>query len=302
MTKIEDEKSVCVILTTFNRKETTKRFLYSLCRELDRFEIPARIILVDDASKDGTAEMVKLEFPRVELLHGNGSLYWAGGVRVAISHVGSEIQNMRGILLVNDDIVLKEESLNSVLKIAEENCAVVGGTVVTSNGAVESSGSELGRICKPKVRLKVANGLIQPCHLLPGHLMYIPIEIFTQLNGFDPNLPYRFIDLEFTLRATRSGISVLLAPEIVGLTDEIHSYYGETSAMRGGFSALVQKILLDPKGPYWRESAYYLRKVSPILWWFWLPFFYRAFFVALFRSYLEKLPFVKKSAATVTLE
>jgi len=293
---------VCVIVTTFNRKETTKRFLHTLFRELADYKIAARIILVDDASTDGTIDMVTNDFPTIELLHGNGSLYWAGGVRRAIFHIGADIQNTRGIFLVNDDIVLNNNSLASILKIAEDNCAIVGGTVVTSTGAIESSGSRLGRICKPNVRLKIANGFIQRCQLLPGHLMYIPIEIFNQLSGFDDRLPYRFIDLEFTLRASRSGIPVLLAPEIVGLTDEVHSYYKETSSMRGSLPALIRKILLDPKGPHWRESAYYLRKVSPILWWLWLPLYYRAFFVAVFRSYFEKVPFVRKSATPVTLE
>ena len=65
---------------------------------------------------------------------------------------------------------------------------------------------------------------------------------------------------------------------------------------------LVKRILLDPKGPYWKESVYYLRKVSPVVWWLWLPLFYRAFFVAVFRSYFEKLPFVKKLSTPVTLE
>ena len=126
--------------------------------------------------------------------------------------------------------------------------------------------------------------------------------IYDSLNGFDKILPYRFLDLEFTLRASKNGKKVLLLPEIVAVTDEVHNYYLETSSMRGSIGNLVKGILLDPKGPYWKESVYYLRKVSPVIWWLWLPFFYRAFFVAVFRSYFEKLPFVKKPATPVTLE
>jgi GT2 family glycosyltransferase len=132
--------------------------------------------------------------------------------------------------------------------------------------------------------------------------MYIPMSIYRRLGGFDEKLPYRFIDLEFSLRAKRSGFRVLLAPEVVAFTEEVHNYYEETSSKRGSLSTLVRNILLDPKGPHWRESANYLRKVSPILWWLWLPFFYRAFFVAVFRSYFEKLPFVRNSTTPVTLE
>ena len=284
-------QQLCVIVTTFNRCHITERFLLSLRAELKNSQLPARVYVVDDASVDGTKEMIKSKFPEVELLHGNGHLYWAGGVRMALKFIGSGINSYRGILLANDDIVFANNSIADLVELSEKHTALVGGTVVTYGGQIESSGSVLGRICKPKPKLKIANGSPQNCDLLPGHLMYIPIEIFEKLDGFDDNLPFRFIDLEFSLRAKRMGFPVLLAPEVVAYTDEVHDYFKETSAMRGTLSQLVEDILLHPKGPHWRESAYYLRKVSPFLWWLWLPFFYRAFFVAVFKSFLGRISF-----------
>ena len=290
----KDNKPICVIVTTFNRREITQRFLISLVKELGKCEFSSTIILVDDSSKDGTPEMVSKEFPDIVLLKGTGHLYWAGGVRFAINHLGDSLNAFRGILLINDDVVLIDESIASITKIAEEHGGLIGGTVVTHTGEIESTGGVLGRICKPKQRLRVANGLVQNCDLLSGHVLYIPMKVYKSLEGFDVNLPYRFIDLEFSLRAKRAGIPVLLAPKIVAFTDEVHNYFKETSSMRGSLSQLIQGILLHPKGPHWRESAYYLKKVSPILWWFWLPFYYRAFFVALIRSYFEKLNLIRK--------
>ena len=260
------------------------------------------LIISDDASTDGTAEMVLKEFPKVVLLPGTGHLYWAGGVRLALDYLSPKLSDFRGILLINDDVVLADQSISSMIKIAESYNALIGGTVVTYSGEIESSGSSLGLICKPKPKLKIANGTVQDCDLLPGHIMYIPMSIYRKLGGFDEKLPYRFIDLEFSLRAKRSGIPVLLAPEVVAFTEEVHNYYEETSSKRGSMPELVKRILLDPTGPYWKESVYYLRKVSPVVWWLWLPLFYRAFFVAVFRSYFEKLPFVKKLSTPVTLE
>lgn len=300
--KQSENSPICIIVTTYNRRDTTRRFLESLILQLQQFNTSATVIIVDDASSDGTAEMVMKEFPKIVLLHGTGQLYWAGGVRLAINHLSKKLNDFRGILLINDDVVLAEESISSMIEIAEKHDALIGGTVVTYSGEIESSGSSLGLICKPKPKIKIANGEIQDCDLLPGHMMYIPMSIYRRLGGFDKNLPYRFIDLEFSLRAKRAGIRVLLAPEVVAFTDNVHSYYEETASKRGTLSDLIKKILLDPKGPHLRESTYYLQKVSPILWWLWLPFFYRAFFVALFRSYFEKLPFVRESATSVTVE
>lgn len=293
---------ICIIVTTFNRRDTTRRFLESLMQQLQQLTPSATVVLVDDASSDGTAEMVLKEFPKIVLLHGTGHLYWAGGVRLAVNYLSGKLSDFRGILLINDDVVLADQSVSSVIKIADSFNALIGGTVVTYSGEIESSGSTLGVICKPKPKIKIANGTVQDCDLLPGHFMYIPMFVYRKLGGFDEKLPYRFIDLEFSLRAKRSGIPVLLAPEIVAFTEEVHNYYKETSSKRGSLPALVRNILLDPKGPHLRESAYYLRKVSPILWWLWLPLYYRAFFVAVFKSYFEKLPFVSKPSTPVTLE
>jgi len=290
----KENEPICVIITTFNRREITHRFLTSLVEELGKCKFSSTIAVVDDSSKDGTPEMVSQEFPGITLLKGSGHLYWAGGVRLAISHLGDSLNKFRGILLVNDDVVLADESISSITKIAEEHGGIIGGTVVTRTGEIESTGGTLGRLCKPKQKPRIANGMVQNCDLLSGHVLYIPMKVYKSLGGFDVNLPYRFIDLEFSLRAKRAGIPVLLAPKIVAFTDEVHDYFKETSSMRGSFSELIQGILLHPKGPHWKESVYYLKKVSPILWWLWLPFYYRAFFVALIRSYLEKFTLIRK--------
>ena len=252
------------------------------------------IFLVDDASPDRTGEAVKEEFSGVKVIYGNGKLYWAGGVRLILKTIGSKLKEYDAILLVNDDIVLNPGALDLLVNYGLANNAIVGGTVTSLDGQIESSGSLLGKFCKPKPRILIANGHWQECELLPGHIMLIPMKVYDELGGFDQELPYRFLDLEFSHRASKSGISLFIAPTIVATTDDVHDYYKETSSMRGSLLELIRNILLDPKGPYWKESARYLRSISPVLWWLWLPLFYRAFFVAVFRSYLEKLAIFRK--------
>jgi len=298
----QDSKKVVVFVTSFNRRETTCRSLESLTQETALSRHVFSIYLMDDLSPDGTGEAVKSRFPEVNVLYGNGKLYWAGGVRLILEIIGNDLMDYDAILLINDDVMLNPGSLDSLVDDGFSQNAIIGGTVMAQDGQIESSGSLLGRFCKPKVRLVIANGNLQKCDLLPGHIMLIPMCIYEKLNGFDQHLPFRFLDLEFTHRASKSGIAVLLAPKVVATTDKVHNYFHETSSMRGSLRELISGILLDPKGPYWKESAHYLRKVSPLLWWLWLPFFYRAFFVAVFRSYYERIPLVKKSNSTVTQE
>lgn len=279
---------VLLIVTCYNRKEMTLKFLKSLREKNSSSDFEVHTVIMDDSSPDGTGEAVKRIFPEVEVIYGDGHLYWAGGVRLVLKHLAERVNSFDAILFANDDIEFEENAISQMSQLAYSRNAIVGGTVLTRDGRVESSGSRLGLLCKPKVRLVVANGDVQECQLLPGHILYVPMDIFNKI-GIDPKLPYRFIDLEMTLRASRNGIPVLLAPKPLAITNDFHDYFKETSSMRGTIRELITKILLDPKGPHWRESAHYLRKVSPILWWIWLPLFYRAFFVAVIKSKFERL-------------
>ena len=279
---------VLLIVTCYNRKELTFKFLESLQEKNNSSEVKVHTVIMDDLSPDGTGEAVNVKFPEVEVIFGNGHLYWAGGVRLVLKHLSERVKEFDAILFANDDIEFEKDAIIQMAELAHSRNAIVGGTVLTRDGKVESTGSRLGFLCKPNVRLVVANGQVQECQLLPGHILYVPMNIFNKV-GIDPNLPYRFIDLEMTLRASRKGIPVLLAPKPLAITNDFHDYYKETSGMRGSIRELTRSILLDPKGPYWRESAHYLRKVSPILWWLWLPLFYRAFFVAVIISKFERL-------------
>ena len=251
MAILNASKKIVVIITSFNRRDITLRFLDSLVRESSSSVHNFSIYLMDDLSPDGTGDAVVRRFPEVKVIYGTGELYWAGGVRLILQTIGKQLENYDAILLVNDDIVLKKGSLDTLINYAFSENAIMGGTVLARNGEVESSGSLLGKFCRPKPRILIANGHLQRCELLPGHILLIPIHIYEDLGGFDEQLPFRFLDLEFTYRASRSGNNVLLAPDVVALTDEVHNYYNETSNMRGSLSHLIKRILLNPKGPYW---------------------------------------------------
>ena len=74
-------KTVAVLIAAYNRKQTTLSCLNSLQALQLPGDVKLEIFLTDDASTDGTAQAVCNLYPQVHLLHGTGSLYWAGGMR-----------------------------------------------------------------------------------------------------------------------------------------------------------------------------------------------------------------------------
>jgi len=70
---------IFVVLTCFNRRETTLEFLRCMGRQILPCGVDLGYVLVDDGCTDGTSEAVRKEFPGLEIVKGDGTLYWCGG-------------------------------------------------------------------------------------------------------------------------------------------------------------------------------------------------------------------------------
>ena len=97
-------------MTCFNRRETTLVALGRLVSQANDLQLD--IVLVDDASTDGTAEAVRSEFPQVKVVQTSGDYYWAASMALAESEA-SKLHNEL-VLWLNDDVVLDEHVVADV--------------------------------------------------------------------------------------------------------------------------------------------------------------------------------------------
>ena len=66
---------VYIVIPCFNRKKLTRGCLQALENQTYK---DFKVIVVDDGSTDGTANMITREFPETILLFGDGNLFWTG--------------------------------------------------------------------------------------------------------------------------------------------------------------------------------------------------------------------------------
>ena len=72
---------IAVLIASHNRRDAT---LGCMSRLLPQLGEDARVYLVDDGSHDGTAAAVAgLKDKRINVINGDGSLFWAKGMRKA---------------------------------------------------------------------------------------------------------------------------------------------------------------------------------------------------------------------------
>ncbi len=98
-------------------------------------------VLVDDGSVDGTAESVRQGFPAVEVIGGDGELYWAGAMalaeRAALAHRPDYL------LWLNDDVVLDRDALARLIETCDSRagrCIAVGALRDPVTGELTYSG------------------------------------------------------------------------------------------------------------------------------------------------------------------
>ena len=114
-----DPELAYIIVLTWNGKEDTLECLKSL----QKISYPNyRILVVDNASTDGTVEAIKENFQKVELLINPRNLRFAGGNNEGIRH--SLKRGAQYIVLLNNDTVVDREFLSHMVNRAQSDISI----------------------------------------------------------------------------------------------------------------------------------------------------------------------------------
>src|SRR5664280_2953678 len=100
---------LAIIIVNYNIKELLKRCLESILTK--KWEHSLEIWVVDNASVDGSEEMVEKEFPKITLIKSDKNLGFSGGNNLALEKAKAEFY-----LLLNSDTEVTQGSLDSLIK------------------------------------------------------------------------------------------------------------------------------------------------------------------------------------------
>lgn len=239
---------VSIVTPIHNDRDATARYLEALAK----IDYPnLELVIVDDGSDDGSAEMVAERCPSAVVLHGDGSLWWAKA-----TDIGAREAFARGAAFVftcNNDALIAPETIASSVACALEAGKALVGAVVRYQGEPE-------RIWFSGARLDRRTGDIEhdtdlpeepkPTQMLTGMGMLIPQEAFTQLDGFDSeSFPHYLADCDFSLRAAERGYRLLVAP-LSNVYNDVSSAWSVREYQRGRLR-LIPLMLFSMRSAYW---------------------------------------------------
>jgi GT2 family glycosyltransferase len=104
---------VSILIVNWNTRQYLRECLQSIQRTVQGLEI--EVIVVDNASTDGSAEMVRSEFPWAILVESPENVGFARGNNLALSHASGEY-----LLVINPDVVLLEGTLAGLVTFSRE--------------------------------------------------------------------------------------------------------------------------------------------------------------------------------------
>ena len=231
---------IAVLLTCFNRKDKTCACLNNLYLALDaynsnnsKYSISLEVFLVDDGCTDGTANAVMAEFndKSIHIIQGTGSLFWAGGMRLAWQEAYKQHKKWDFYLLLNDDTDIFKDSFSLLMQTHEYSMAHYGRCGIYSGATCAKSNRELctygGNVWVNKFkglskRLSPI-GTPQMCDMANANILLIPSAVVNDIGFFCKDYQHGYADYDYTMRARKSNIPVLLTPEYCGMCDNDHT-------------------------------------------------------------------------------
>ncbi|MCS7189903.1 MAG: glycosyltransferase family 2 protein, partial [Bacteroidia bacterium] len=231
-----------VIIVSYNVKYFLRQCLQSVARAIEG--IPTEVWVVDNASIDGSVEMVREEFPWVKVIANEVNLGFARANNQAI-----RLAQGRYILLLNPDTIVQEDTFRKVLGFMEAHpeAGAVGVKIIDGQGKFSLDSrrdlpSAWNIFCKlsglyklfPKSKLFARYHLaylpeneIAAVPVLLGAFMCIPRKVLNQVGLLDERFFMYAEDIDLCYRILQAGYVNYYLP-----TTQIIHFKGESTRTR----------------------------------------------------------------------
>jgi GT2 family glycosyltransferase len=219
--------NLSIIILSWNTKLLLMQCLESLVKNLEgRSEI--ELIVVDNASVDGSQEMVEENFPKVKLIKNKINFGFALGNNMGI---GAALGKY--IMLLNSDTVVKKGAIKKLLAYLgnNDNCAV-SPLLVLPDGCPQFDyymhfpnlwqvffyhnpllRPAMMRTSIKKLVYQEAKEIPFKVDQLPGAALMTSKEVWQKVGDLDSDFQFLWEDVDWSWRARKNGVKLMVVPE-----------------------------------------------------------------------------------------
>lgn len=248
-----------ISVASFNTRELLARCLKSIYKNTKNIKF--EIIVVDNASYDGSQRMVKEDFKKVKLLENKKNLFFTKAHNIALA-----LAEGRYFLILNSDVYFLDNSLKKMVDKLDSDSRIgaIGGTETYENGKIISTGSkestplldfyELSLIGKRIRNKKKINRyrMIRENRLhnfevdtTSDAFLMVRTKMLKEIGGYDENLLLYYTENDLCLKIKNKGFKIIH----MGSVRVVHTV-----------SASVKKIGWKKLDIYYQDLLHYYKK------------------------------------------
>ena len=229
MKSTKPELDVSVIIISFNTLAVLEECLHSV--RLETAAMRAEILVVDNASKDGSPHMVEQLFPEVNLIRSEVNLGFGAANNVALQQASG-----RYFVLLNSDAFFQPGALALAIQHMDQTpaCGLGGARLIGRDGHPQPSARTFHSIAGdaivltglaaryPQTRFfgafdRTWDDSMKPARVdwVPGAFTILRPEMLLKVGLFDPNFFLYYEEVDLCLRFRQAGIEVWYWPDII---------------------------------------------------------------------------------------
>lgn len=256
-----------IIIVSYSTKKLLQTCLESVCQAISygKLENNTEVIVVDNASTDGSYQMVKEQFSKVKLISNKKNLGFA-----AANNLGIESSKGSSILLLNSDTKVFPETLGNLLEEINQarNTGVIGAKLLNRDGSVQSSAGfspSLWRIFAWMVfldDLPLLNKIIKAYHIddkkfyekmqnidwVSGACLLFKRQVFEKTGPLDEKIFMYGEEVEWCYRVRKLAFDIIFTPKAA-------LYHAKGASGEGSESGIVEEFAF---------LQYFYRKHKPL--------------------------------------
>lgn len=220
-------KTASVVIVTYN----SAAFIGPCLESLQAFEPWVTVVVVDNASSDGTVELVRSHFPSVSIVSQDSNRGFSGGVNAGVAATDSDY-----VFLLNPDTYLAQQVLEELTSFMEGDLTsgATGPKILNDDGALQAScrryptmWSSIFNRTSLLTRLSPRNRMsgdylmtdfdhasIRDVDWLSGAALMLRRSAFEKVGGMDEGYFLYFEDVDLCHRLHEAGYRVVYNPKV----------------------------------------------------------------------------------------
>jgi GT2 family glycosyltransferase len=267
---------VSIIIVSYNTRQFISLCLAALAGTAG--DLTREVIVIDNASTDGSVEMIEREFPWVTLVRNPSNLGYAKAV-----NLGMRLARARYSLVLNPDVEVAEGSVASLVAFMDRNpgVGIASAKLVYPDGSLQMScrtfytlpvvllrRTPLGKLF-PNAKLTREHLMLDWDHnserlvdWVTGACMMVRREAYESVGGMDERFFLYLEDVDWCYRMGKHGWKVAYVPSAVMK----HHYRRESARLVPDRKLLAHLLSTFRYYDKWNPAVFGLKRERRVLW------------------------------------